>query len=44
MTSIHICRILQKRANRILMPTSQLDFTCSENERDAVASAKEMIN
>lgn len=43
-TSIHICQILQKRANRILMPASNLDFTCGENERDAVISAKEMIN
>lgn len=43
MTSIHICRILKKKANRISMPTSQLDFTCNERERDAEIPAKEMI-
>lgn len=39
-TSIHICRILQKRANGILMPTSQLDFICNESERDVDIPAK----
>lgn len=39
-TSIHMCRILQKRANRFLMPTSQLVFPRNEGERDAGISPR----